>query len=400
MMSKALALCLIVCGLWIGISTRAAADPPAAGLSPEQIAAKILPVHPKTVVILFDVSMSTRTGGVFERDRAAAATIIRQGCEPGDRVVLDAFGAGHHVVFDATLTGYADASRLISQIPPSVEPGAGTDIRWPHHEALKLIAAGLPEPGVVVIMTDSFNDRPHVDDPAYAQYLDYYTLKGLTIYPHTPENADYERLLKMLKASGKLSQYGVGIGYAPNGRPIERLPLLPGEGDAGAASQSMTPIVYAPIGHEKPQSNLPIYAGIGALIPIVVVLALAAALNRPVAVRLKLGDRGTPRDFRLKPGSRIALGGPMVAARPGDDVFPLAGVVVPAAYVVAVRGGTDIYPAVGEENTTTLFHHGARLEKKESLRPGEEVRILVPAGETAPEREHRVHMIDPNAPLF
>jgi hypothetical protein len=239
-----------------------------------------------------------------------------------------------------------------------------------------------------------------VTDPTYVQYLEYYSLKGLTIYPHTPENTDYVRLLKTLLQSGDLHQYGVGIGYAANGRPIERLPVGPNEGDASAAAQSLVPTVYAPTGHEKTESNLPLIIGFGLLVLLGAALAFARMMNRPVSVRLRLGDRGLPRDFRLKPGSRIALGGPTVSAKPGDEVFALPGVLAPAAYVVAIRGGTDIYPEPGGANPIALFHNGAKLEAKQPLRPGEEIRILVPAGDINPEREHRVHIIDPNAPLF
>ena len=72
---------------------------------------------------------------------------------------------------------------LIDELPKAPAPGHGTNIRWPHHEALKLIAREHLCPAVVVLLTDSFNDRPDLTDPNYPKYLSYYTLKGLTVLP-------------------------------------------------------------------------------------------------------------------------------------------------------------------------------------------------------------------------
>ncbi|MDQ2686377.1 MAG: hypothetical protein M3Y28_00755, partial [Armatimonadota bacterium] len=71
-------------------------------LTPEQIATQIAPLHPKTLALVFDVSASTQANGVFRREREASATLIRQGCSVGDRVILESFGTGYKTVFDKT----------------------------------------------------------------------------------------------------------------------------------------------------------------------------------------------------------------------------------------------------------------------------------------------------------
>lgn len=369
-------------------------------LAPEQIAAQIKPLHPKTLVMVFDVSASTQANGVFRREREASATLIREGCSPGDRVVLEAFDTGFKTVFDKTLGATADMSALVDDLPASVETGHGTNIRWPHHEALKRINSDLPHPGVVVLLTDSFNDQPLTSDPNYPKYRDYYTLGNLTRYPDTADNRDYERLLRKLQSGGKLRQYGVGVGLAPSGRPIERLPLGPGQGDPDAGNAAQTPTVLTPIGQEKPASNLPALLAALGLLLLAILGAGFALLNRPVPVRLTLGDRGTPRDYRLRRGGKIGLGGALTSAAPGDDVFPLGGVTAPLAFVRAGRGAADLVPAPSLPPGVALFHNGVKLESPAPLRVGDEIRATLPATDAAPAREHRIHFADPRAPAF
>lgn len=392
-------LCLLLSFLFIP-PLRAQNTTATDALTPEQIAAQIKPIHPKTLVLVFDVSASTQANGVFRREREASATLIRQGCSVGDRVILEAFGTGYKTVFDKTLGESADSNALVDELPASVEVGHGTNIRWPHHEALKRIESALPRPGVIVLLTDSFNDQPRTSDPNYPKYLDYYTLGNLTKYPNTADNRDYERLLKQLQASGKLHQYGVGVGIAPNGRPIERLPLGPGQGDPDTSDTAQIPPVVSPGGTEKPQSNLPaILAGLGLLL-LALLGASFAFLNRPVPVRLMLGDKGTPRDYRLRQGSKIALGGALTSAAPGDDVFPLGGVTAPLAFVQAGRGSADLVPAPNLPPGTTLFHNGVKFETAAPLRLGDEIRAVLPATDLAPAREHRIRFADPRAATF
>ena len=391
------ALLLLVLTLaFIPLPARAQLDS-APVLSAAQIVAEIRPLHPKTLVLVFDVTQSTRHNGIFSLERAASATLIEDGCRVGDRVVLLKFGTGDKTVFDKTLTENADKQTLVDQIPPSVEPGRGTNIRLPHHEALRLVAKDRPRQGVIVLLTDSFNDRPAPADPNYPNYLAYYTLKGLTDYPHTPENRDYERLLRTLAASGRVKQYGIGVGIAPDGRPIERLPVAGQGDDAAAGPADTTPVVERPIGTEQVHSSVwPLILG-GLLFLLLLLLLLWRLLNRPVPLRLRLGDRGTPRDYRLRPGAKVGLGGTPLTAAPGDDVFPLAGLPAPVAFVLAGRGGAAslVRGAADTPDGLTLLHNGLTLERPVPVRPGDEVRLVLPATDAAPAREHRVRVEDP-----
>lgn len=377
-----------------------AQDAPA-GLSPDAIARQIKPLKAKTLILVFDVTESTRHGGVFSEERAASAALLREGCSPGDRVILLPFGTGYKTVFDTKLTKPADADTLIDQLPTAPAPGHGTNIRWPHHEALKLASREHLCPVVIVLLTDSFNDRPDLTDPNYPKYRAYYTLKGLTVYPDTAENSDYERLLAKLTRSGCLHQYGVGVAIADDGRPIERLPVGPSQGDASTDTTTEAPTVLAASGTGKPSSPLPLV-----LSALLAALLLAALLwyvlsRRPVPVRLRLGAKALPRDYRLTPGASLALGGAPSAVSGSQDIFPLAGLAAPVALIKAERGGLSLVPAPSAGDVSpALYHNGLALQQPAPLRPGDDLRVSVPATVADAEREHRIDVLDPHGPVF
>ena len=370
------------------------------GLSPDAIARQIKPLKAKTVILVFDVTESTRHGGVFSEERAASATLLRDGCSPGDQVILLPFGTGYKTVFDTKLTKPADADALIDQLPTAPAPGHGTNIRWPHHEALKLASREHLCPVVIVLLTDSFNDRPDLTDPNYPKYRAYYTLKGLTVYPNSAENRDYERLLAKLTRSGCLHQYGVGVTIAANGRPVERLPVGPNQGDSGTDTTTEAPTVLAASGTGKPSSPLPLILGV--LLAALLLLALWYLLSRrPVPVRLRLGAKALPRDYRLTPGASLALGGAPSAVSGSQDIFPLAGLAAPVALIRAGRGGLSLVPVPpAGDASPALYHNGLALQQPAPLRPGDDLRVSVPATATDAEREHRIAVLDPHGPVF
>jgi len=373
--------------------------PPGAApaMDPHDIADKIANLSPKTVVFVFDVTMSTSTGGVFEREREATATILRHGCKQGDHVVLIKFGTGISTVFDTTLSESVSADSLIDKIPPAVEPGAGTNIRWPHNAALRLIEADRPNPGVVVLLTDSFNDQPLKTDPNYPMYRAYYNLYKLTVYPKTPQNRDYEGLLRELYRQHRLHEYGVGVAIARSGRPVERLPNGPGESDSPDASDNTTPTVLTQQGHETQQTNWPAILGGAAAALLLLIVGVGAALGRPASVRLSLGGKSVPVDFRLKPGARLSLGGSPATAPPGVETYAIPGLKEAAAYIVGQRGGSAAIKSANADGIRVL-HNGVSVSGEMPIRVDDEVRIIVAATDGAEERQIRVRVLDPKAP--
>ena len=396
---KALTAALLL--LFCLLVPASAQDAAPVGLSPDAIAGQIKPLKAKTVIFVFDVTESTRHGGVFSEERAASATLLRSGCSVGDRVILIPFGTGYKTVFDTTLTSPAQVDGLIDQLPTAPAPGHGTNIRWPHHEALKIIARENLCPAVVVLLTDSFNDRPDFSDPNYPKYRAYYTLKGLTIYPNSPENRDYERLLARLMHQGCLHQYGIGVALAPNGRPIERLPVGPGEGDTAGGETTEAPTILSASGSAAPHSLLPLILGLLLAALLLGLLLWYFLRSRPVPVRLKLGPKSLPRDYRLALNAQIALGGVPSTTPGSQDIFPLAGLASPAAFIKAERGGLTLLPVPPSGTPApALFHNGVALQQPVPLHVGDDLRVSVPATATDPEREHRIEVQDPRVPVF
>ncbi|MES2459399.1 MAG: vWA domain-containing protein [Armatimonadota bacterium] len=363
-------------------------------------------IKDKTVIFVFDVSGSMR-GENLRRAREATVGILREGTGTGDRVVLFTFGAGYKKVFDKTLESSADKAALVEQVPSRPEEGAGTNIRRPHHEALKILEQTQPRPGAVILLTDSFNDEPRPTDPSYSDYLRYYTAGGqLNKYPNTPENRDYERLLQKLYRSRKIKAYGIGVQIDESGRPGERLP----QAAPSVTSLPATPVVSSVVREEKPTSPLPwILLGAAALLALLAALLLPPLL-RAATFRLTGGPAG-PKDFSLKNGQVVRLGGK--GASFAGDAYPLPGLDDPAAEIRAARGQLRLaplgvvatertpaaVPAQGGSNQNVLprvFHNGLPLEKEEPLGYGDEIRVSVPnaSGAGVP-REFRLKLDDP-----
>lgn len=352
-------------------------------------------VSPKTLVFVFDVSGSMR-GELLRRAREATITLIREGTQPGDRLVLYTFGAGYDTVFDKTLLTEADKRGLIALVPSKPGDGAGTNIRKPHHEALKLLEKGLPEPGAVVLLTDSFNDEPKRDDPAYPTYLSYYTPGGrLAKFPDSPENRDYERLLRLMTDSQKVQIFGIGVQIDKSGRPVERLPVAEATPAPATNTDSPASIPIATVGGDAKKGGLPTewLVGLGAL-----ALAAFAALlfflrgSKPVPLRIKGSPTGA-HDFEIGSGQTVRLGG--VAAHT-FDAYALPGFDAPVATLRGTGGRFLVSPAVQEGSTApvNVSLNGLPLDRESPLNFGDEVRVFAP-GTNGAIKEYRLIFDDP-----
>jgi len=360
-------------------------------------------IHDKTVIFVFDVSGSMR-GDNLRRAREATVNILREGTSAGDRVVLMTFGSGWKTVFDEKLTNEAAKDTLIQKVPSRPEDGEGTNIRRPHYEALKILDAALPKPGAVILLTDSFNDEPKPTDETYPDYLKFYTPGGrLLKYPNTPENRDYERLLRKLARSRKVNAFGIGIQIDEStGRPVERLP----QAEATPAPATPAPS-HEPAEEEKPTSPL-LFILLGALALLGVLAALfLGPRTRAHALRIS-GGPGGPKDYLLKSGQSLRIGGK--GASFAADAYGLPGPEEPVAEIRVSGGQLRIGPprqaaakpvaagaAVSNPNSASrVFHNGLPLEKEEALGYGDELRVSVmdPSG-AGVNREYRLKFDDP-----
>jgi hypothetical protein len=255
-----------------------------------------------------------------------------------------------------------------------------------------------------VLLTDSFNDEPKRDDPAYATYTRYYTPGGrLTRYPDTPENRDYERLLAKLLRSQKVNIYGIGVQIDQSGRPIEQLPVsAPTVPETPEPTASVTPAVARPVSSKPPW----LWIGLGAIALIGGLLALLPMLARPAALRI-LGGPAGPKDFQLKSGQTVRLGGDN--ANFAGDAYPVPGVAAPLATIRGGRGGQFTLapaaasanaapaapPTTGTDGGPKVFHNGLPLEREAPLSYGDEVRVSVPDPQTGVAKDYRLKFQDP-----
>ena len=370
---RTIRLLLTLCVL-LTLSLSARAQDPDLGESRESVEA-MKNVSPKSVAFVLDVSGSMR-GEPLRRMREAIYTILSEGVGPKDRVALYTFGAGYKKVFDEEVKTEADKKDLFARVPKAPEAGAGTNIRKPHHEALKLAEAGKPRPTFLVLLTDSFNDEPKPEDPARADYLKYYTPGGrLTVYPKTPENLDYERLLKEYRTQ----TFGIGIGMDDaTARPIERLPK---DAPTPAPAPEATPEPAKPADPGPPLA--PILGGLAAVALGVVGYLL---LNpKPLPLRVTLGSGGSPKDFQLKGNIGVRLGGDGAAA--AFDAYPLAGAKEPVARLTGARGALTLHPQ--PNGSARVFVNNMPLDKPTGVRYGDEIRIALA------EKEFRLKLVDP-----
>lgn len=373
------------------------------------IVREIRPLKNKTLVLIFDISGSMRAENMMRRARSAAIQIVKNGTSRGDDVVLITFGPGYET-FKKHITGGADRKEIIDKIP--VEPGtdAGTNIRKPHHDALKLLKEAEPRPGAIVVLTDSYNDQPKTDNPAYKGYLSYYVPGQLSKYPKTSDNAAYESLLNELIVSGKVKQYGVGVGFANSGRPIERLPQQAPPPAPVQRTETQETEATAP----PPKTDytwLWILLGVGV---VAVAGFLVAPMFKPVTLRIS-GGPGGPKDFQISGGQTLRIGGD--GANFAPDAYPLPGVTQIIATIKVAGGRMTLSPPIvasapgkapaagappaannanagNEKNQPRVYHNGLPLETSVPLLHGDEIKVTVPQAGGVP-KDYRLKLSDP-----
>jgi von Willebrand factor type A domain len=370
---------LALWALWILGTGNALAQEPDLGEVREPVQA-MQATTPKNLLLILDVSGSMKKDRMLARTREAIYTLLTEGVQKGDRVALYTFGAGYKKVFDTTIKAESDKKALFAQVPIQPEDGAGTNIRKPHHEALKLAESVEPASSFLVLLTDSFNDEPKTDDPARGEYLKYYIPGGrLDKYPKTPENADYERLLKKYREK----TYGVGIGIDGNGRPEERLPK-----DAPTPAP-MVETSPPPVPTSASGGGPPLAAILGGLAALGLgVGAYFFLLNpKPMPLRIALASGGGAKDFHLKGNVGVRLGGDGAAA--SFDAYPLAGVKESVGKLTGARGQLLLTPTAQPNASARVFINGMPLEKPTPVRYGDEIRVSVEG------KELRLKLIDP-----
>jgi hypothetical protein len=351
-------------------------------------------IRSKQVILIFDTSGSMKSkelvgGGeeMMRRARTTALTILREAVRSGDKVVVQTFGAGTKTLFDGTYTG-GDRQKLIDAVPSKPDEGAGTNIRRPHHDALRRAEAYTVGKTFIVLLTDSFNDQPKSDTTDWGDYVKYYVPMQLTKYPNSSENTEYERLLSAYPGIS----YGVGIKIDPaTGRPVERDPrekIIP--------EATPEPTITATPAPVKQPDSYPFLPYLFLLLPILALGVVAFLMLKPVPLRITGGSAGQ-KDFQVKGGSPIRIGGE--GGNFASDAYPIAGVKETIATVTGARGSFSLVPVAQLPAGLRVYHNGVPLQGPTPLRYDDELRVSVPDA-NGMTKEIRLKFSDPNKATF
>jgi hypothetical protein len=362
----------------------------------ERMGRELAAAHPKRVEVCFDVSGSMENLGKFGPLREALIPLLRGGLKAGDQVVITAFDTEPRELFSRTLKDDAEVDDAINALPSETTPNkTGTNIRWPHHLALKAAEKEHMPASFILLVSDSYNDTPSRSDRAWPDYLKYYRLDShgigqLTVFPDTPENHDYERLMRREKALN-IRTWGIGVEMYPPGslatsnRPHEQRSLVP--------EMKNPPAAAAPAPTEVPAkpavpSLLWLWIALGLLALIAIMVWLN--MNRPVHVSLSEGPKRY-QNYTLRPREAVVLGG---AAARGDPLgYPVAGTREPAGYLE--RGVRDFRLRPGEgarAGEATLLLNNEAVEGPRRIDYSDDIKIRLqrPATEGAPSPEVRL----------
>ncbi len=356
----------------------------------ERMARELKATQPKQVENVFDVSGSMENYQVFAPLREAVVELLRNGgFKTGDHVVVTAFDTAPRVLYDEELRSEEDVESVIDALPGETSPDkTGTNIRHPHHLALQRAEKARAPWRFIILVSDSFNDTPSRSDPAWADYERDYALdsKGvgrLDVFPKTPLNSDYERLLRD-SARNKTKTWGLGVEIVPtSGRPRERHPkVLEGRPDDGMIAPAVT---QAPAKKEEP------FPWWWLALAAAVLLAIIAwvRMNAPVHVSLAEGPKRF-QNFTLRPREAITVGGS--GARGYEHGYPIPGPAEPAAYIE--RGMRDFTLKPGEavgKGEATLLLNNEEVKAPRAIGFADDLKVRVRrTGQEAAPQEHRL----------
>jgi hypothetical protein len=273
----------------------------------------------------------------------------------------------------------------LDAIPYKALEGAGTNLRKPHHTALRqALDSGAKSP-VIVFVTDSYNDAPRGNPEELANYAAYYDKGGdLAKIAASPIGKTYRKdIAEYAARGGRTFGFGVEVD-AVSHRPVERSPK-----DISTPKPDVKPV--APASVPPPASDDPIWPYLlGGAVIVAVAGGLYALKNRkPLAVSIEMGSR-SGRDLVFRGGDAVGIGG---IAAGCTQALPFPGNAGAIAMLTLERGVLVAKPvaAAGASALWVLSVNGVDVSGTSSVpvRVGDTLRIRSIAGDTETVAEYR-----------
>lgn len=260
--------------------------------------------RPDYIALIQDVSGSMLTNGMMTKARQAALRVVKEAAVQGTYVRIVGVNASEHILFDGPIASNKDRKEALDAIPYKALEGAGTNLRLPHHAALRqALDRGAKSP-VIVFVTDSYNDAPRDNPTELKDYANYYDKGGdLTKIAKTSTGEAYRRDIASFAAiGGRTFGFGVSID-ASSHRPVERSPK-----DITPPAKVSKPVAPSSIPPPPPDEPLWPYLLGGAMIVAVAGTVFALRNRKPLAVSVEIGAR-SGRDLVFRGGDAVGIGG-------------------------------------------------------------------------------------------
>ena len=341
--------------------------------------------RPDYIALIQDVSGSMLTNGMLTKARQAALRVIKEAAVQGTYVRIVGVNATEHVLFDGPIKSSKDRKAALDAIPYKALDGAGTNLRKPHHTALRqALDSGAKSP-VIVFVTDSYNDAPRGNTEELANYAAYYDKGGdLAKIAASPIGKTYRTdIAEYAARGGRTFGFGVEVD-AVSHRPVERSPK-----DISTPKPDVKPV--APASVPPLASDDPIWPYLlGGAVIVAVAGGLYALKNRkPLAVSIEMGSR-SGRDLVFRGGDAVGIGG---IAAGCTQALPFPGNAGAIAMLTLERGVLVAKPvaAAGASALWVLSVNGVDVSGTSSVpvRVGDTLRIRSIAGDTETVAEYR-----------
>lgn len=341
--------------------------------------------RPDYIALIQDVSGSMLTNGMMVKARQAALRVIKEAAVQGTYVRIVGANATEHILYDGPVKSSKDRKNALNAIPYKAIDGAGTNLRKPHHAALRqALELGAKAP-VIVFVTDSFNDAPRDNPTELSDYAAYYDKGGdLTKIASTSRGQQYRRDIEDFAArGGRTFGFGVNID-ATSHRPIERSPK-----DITTPEKESKPVAPASVPPPAPDDPIWPYLLGGAVVVIGGGIAFALKNRKPYAVSIEMGTR-SGRDLVFRAGDAVGIGG---LAAGCTQTLPFPGNTGTIAVLTLERGQLVAKSAAsgGQTQSWVLSVNGIDVSGQASfpVRVGDTLRIRSVTGDTENVTEHR-----------